>query len=163
MHKQFNKIKQLLSLSLMGFICLLLMACQTAKSTQESALQIKAAINENDLIAFKSFITLPLFVSDQKWESASDGIGFMLGERSDKKILSDLQIRQLIEAIHILGSSTITEEITLPLFSQELSNLNPHWENLDLVLFKRGEGDVEHIVLLGLDKKTKKLRSMYIN
>ncbi len=163
MHKQFNKIKQLLSLSMMGLICLLLMACQTAKSTQESALQIKAAINENDLIAFKSFITLPLFVSDQKWESASDGIGFMLGERSDKKISSDLQIKQLVEAIHIIGSSAITEDITFSLFSQELTNLNSQWKDLELVLFKRGEGDVEHVVLLGLDKNTRLLRSIYIN
>lgn len=146
---------------------LFMLACQAETTTSESALQIRSSINSNDVDLFESLIDFPLTVSEQVWQSATDGSGFVLGKRNDKTIVQSssatLEIKLLLESINIQGMSAITDGITLSLFSEELTSQTQHWKNLDLVLFKRGEGDVEHVVLLGLNKKTKQLRSMYIN
>ena len=49
------------------------------------------------------------------------------------------------------------------MFAEELKGNKKYWMSLNLYLLKRGEGDVEHIVLLGLDKNTNKLRAIYVN
>ncbi len=59
--------------------------------------------------------------------------------------------------------ATSSGNITLSMFSDELKNQKQHWVNLKLHLLIRGERDVEHIVLLGLEKYTHKLRAIYIN
>lgn len=160
-HKQIKRICLIIAMPLF------LLACQKVTTTSESALQIRSSINSNNVGLFESLIDFPLTVNEQVWQSATDGIGFVLGKRSDKTIAqgssATLAMKVLIESISIQGESAITDDITLSLFSEELGNQIQHWENLDLVLFKRGEGDVEHVVLLGLNKETKQLRSMYIN
>lgn len=163
----FYKHKQIKRISLIIFMSLFILACQTTFTTSESALQIRSSINTNDVALFESLIEFPLIVNEQTWESATDGSGFVLGKRSDQTIIQSssttLEMKLLLESINIQGMSAITDGITLSLFSEELINQTQHWKNLDLVLFKRGEGDVEHVVLLGLNKETKQLRSIYIN
>lgn len=163
----FYKYNQVKHLFLMIFMSLFILACQADTTTSESALQIRSSINSNNVELFESLTDFPLTVNEQVWESATDGSGFVLGKRSDKTIVkgssSALEIKPLLESINIQGMSAITDGITLSLFSEELTNQTQNWRNLDLVLFKRGEGDVEHVVLLGLNKKTKKLHSIYIN
>lgn len=163
----FYKHKQIKRIFLIIFMSLFILACQSETATSESALQIRTSINSNNVEQFESLIDYPLTVNEQVWESASDGSGFVLGKRSDKTIAqsssASLEIKLLLESINIQGKSAITDGITLSLFSEELINQTQHWEDLDLVLFKRGEGDIEHVVLLGLNKKTKQLRSIYIN
>ena len=130
-------------------------------------MQIRSAINANDVSAFQSLLTLPLLVTEQQWRSVDDGVGFVLGERSDRKIgAADntfTELKQLIESVAIQGELAMTDGIELALFTDELREQLNHWRQLELVLFKRGEADVEHIVLLGLDKKTKQLRAIYLN
>ena len=163
----FYKNKEIKHICLMIFISLFILACQAEITASESALQIRSSINNNNVELFESLIDFPLTVNEQIWESATDGSGFVLGERSDKTITQSsstkLEMKLLLESISIQGKSAITDGITLSLFSEELTNQTQHWKNLDIVLFKRGEGDIEHVVLLGLNKKTKQLHSIYIN
>jgi len=49
------------------------------------------------------------------------------------------------------------------MFKNELGDKLSFWKRFNLVLFKRGEGDVEHIVLMGINKTSNKLSAIYIN
>jgi hypothetical protein len=39
----------------------------------------------------------------------------------------------------------------------------PQWAGLELVLFKRGEGDVEHIAIVGVDGRSGKVTGLFVN
>lgn len=139
----------------------------SSPSSSEHALLIKKAINSNNVKALRSLTDLPLFFRNQEWESASDGYGFVLGSFKQIQLSSDAEFtkhfNKFIKTIQIEGNKVITQDISLDLFSEELRGQTKNWRTLKLHLLKRGEGDVEHIVLLGLDKNTNKLKAIYIN
>jgi len=48
-------------------------------------------------------------------------------------------------------------------FHDELGDFSLEWKSQDVFLFLRGIGDVEHIVILGVNRKTKKIKRLYFN
>ena len=135
-------------------------------SPSEQAQLIRGAINNNDVKKFRELSALPLLLREQEWESAKDGTGFVLAATKQSLLATNEQFNKIIpsflKSLHIEGEQAILD-ITLNMFSDELGNQVDGWTNLNLILFKRGEGDVEHIVLMGLNKKTNELEAIYIN
>lgn len=162
-------IKSLAPLLVASLAVLSIAACNESKvlTSIEQAQLIRLAINNNDTKKLLSLSSLPLFIREQEWVTANDGYGFMLGKAKQNHLTTDDEFNQYfntsINTVHIPGEQVITEDITTALFADELKDTNSYWNKLNLHLLKRGEGDVEHIVLLGLDKDTKKLRAIYMN
>lgn len=150
-------------LLLLGFLG----GCQSLPqiTPTDAALRIRLAINSNNLQQFQSLIAPSILINEQEWESAPDGTGFVLGHRLDRHIdiKENTKLKTFIESVTISGKKAITEDIVLALFASELSREVQYWTGLSLILFKRGQGDVEHIVLLGLDAQTKQLKAIYVN
>ena len=161
-----NRIKILLSFFL---FVLMLSACNNSNklTSTEQAQLIRQAINDNNVNQLQSLSALPVFVREQEWITVNDGYGFVLGSEKQINLSTNIDFIQYfklsINSVHIESEKVITEDITLSLFADELSNQIQYWNNLNLHLLVRGEADVEHIVLLGLEKETNKLRAIYIN
>lgn len=133
---------------------------------REQAVALRNAINTNNFTLLTDSIVLPLVLSKQDWETADDGYGYVLGPKNtlianNNKDLDD--VFKILEHVEIEGEYALEQEFTLKDFTDEFVGVNHHWESLDLVVFFRGQGDVEHIVVLGLDRKSSNLRAIYIN
>ena len=132
----------------------------------EQAVSLRNAINTNDFILLSNSITLPLALSKQDWETANDGYGYVLGAKYTQiaKNTKDLdEVFRVLEHVEIEGEYSLEQEFTHTDFRDEFAGIDYDWGSLKLVVFFRGQGDVEHIVVLGLDKTTSKLRAIYIN
>jgi hypothetical protein len=131
------------------------------------ALEVRTAINTNDVKSLARLVVLPLNIRQQQWESTGDGIGFKLSEYDDivvsrhEELLPILQ--KFVRDVQIGGDTPITDDVNVSQFSEELSGVETEWANLSMILFLRGMGDVEHVVALGFDPKTSKLSAIYIN
>ena len=49
------------------------------------------------------------------------------------------------------------------LLNEPLRGASSAWAELDLVLFRRGEGDVEHIAIVGVEPASGKVLGLYVN
>jgi len=161
-------INKAYALLIFFIISIFLTSCDSSVtlSPTKQALQIRLSINNNNAKKLRTLSSLPLIISEQQWESASDGSGFVLGTTKQSSISTDeifiKKITPFLKSLQIEGEQAITD-ITLNMFTTELGKHINNWDKLNLILFKRGEGDVEHIVLMGLSKETKKLKAIYIN
>ena len=150
------------------FCAAFLSACSGGKtlSPAEQALQIRLAINNNNIDQFRTLSTLPLTIRNQEWESAQDGYGFVLGAAKLTVISTEEKFNKTIpsflKSVQIEGEKATTD-ITLTMLTSQLGPTINNWTDLNLIAFKRGEADVEHIVVMGLNKKTNKLDSIYLN
>ncbi len=145
-----------------------LAACNDKKiSSAGQAEVIHTAIDNNDIHRLRSVTALPLVVREQEWATANDGYGFVLGPARQFEITTDDEFNRYFESsiklIKIARKKIISEGIPLTMFSDELEEQKKLWNGLNLHLLVRGEGDVEHIILLGLEKGTHKLRAIYMN
>ena len=152
------------------FLMMSLNACVTTPelTTNEAANQFAKAINKNDtqiLIALSGF---SFYVHNQKWEAANDGYGFVLGKR-DSRVFEESEnfsvyLRGLVEELEVNS----VDGIYIPLaeysrFHDEFGSYFMQWKSQDAYLFLRGMGDVEHIMILGVNRKTKKIEQIYFN
>jgi len=158
----------LYSLFIFLSIITILSACNNKNiSSIEQAQLIRLAINNNDIEKLRSFAALPVIIREQEWVTADDGYGFVLGIAKQLIISTNEEFNRYfktsINSINISGKKIITKDITLTMFADELKGQKQNWNKLKLYLLVRGEGDVEHIVLLGLEPETNKLRAIYIN
>jgi hypothetical protein len=127
-----------------------------------------AALNGSDTAALGRLTSSPLLFREQRWRQATDGDGFVLGAASDTVLASDDRRRaflgSLVGRIRI-GSATPVERPPSreTLLQRELTNADRRWSKLTLVLFRRGEGDVEHVAIVGVDPHTMRVAALYVN
>lgn len=161
-------INKAYALPVFFLISIFLASCNSSDtlSPTEQALQIRLSINNNNVDKLHALSSLPLIVREQEWKSAKDGSGFILGAAKQSLISTNeaynIKITPFLKSLQIEGEQAITD-ITLNMFASELGKQANNWTDLKLILFKRGEGDVEHIVLMGLSKKTNNLKAIYTN
>lgn len=152
------------------FLAMFLSACDVApqSTTSEVATLFVQALNQDNLDVLTDHSELPFYIYSQQWNTAGDGHGFVLGEKK-KTILNNkgdvsAYMRSLIRDLE-------TESIDaqyIPVaeysrFQEELGATVTMWESQDVFLFLRGMGDVEHIIMLGVNRKTKKIQQLYFN
>lgn len=152
------------------FLMIFFSACTTTPqlTTKEAANQFVKAINQSDVQALLELSDPPFYVHNQQWESAEDGYGFVLGKR-DQMIFEDnekLSIYMNTLSRKLKVDSVDGEYIPVAEYSRfhdELGESALEWKTQDVFLFLRGMGDVEHIVILGINRKTKKIKQLYFN
>jgi len=152
-----------------AFLAIFMSGCinqSITETPEKQAVSLRNAINTNDFALLANSIPLPLVLSKQEWKTADDGYGYVLGSKStlianNTEDLDD--VFNILKNVEIEGDYPLAQEFTLTDFTDEFSGIEHYWKPLELVVFFRGQGDVEHIVVLGLDKKSSKLRAIYIN
>jgi hypothetical protein len=137
-------------------------------SEEQIAEKFRIAVNQDDVTSLTKLVGKPLSVFEQEWESAQDGTGFVLGARKSVQIdsaqdverfMADFVLRLKIEG----DKAVLVPQQEYSNFSEEFADTVNQWRNLKVYLFMRGEGDVEHIVLIGLHPESKKIHAIYIN
>jgi len=130
--------------------------------------QFRIAINVNDIKTLANMIQLPFTVNEQLWTTATDGYGFVPGERKitriDKKDELITFLKVFVPGVGIEGEqANFVSANEYDNFKIELADSIDDWRNLKTYLFLRGYGDVEHIVLLGIQARSHKIKAMYLN
>jgi hypothetical protein len=137
-------------------------------TTSEVATRFVQGLNQDNVQVLTDFSELPFYVNSQQWESAKDGDGFVLGKK-EQIILGNR--KELAAYMHTLTGKLETESVDgqyIPVaeysrFQEEFRDSSLPWESQDTFLFLRGMGDVEHIVMLGVNRKTNKVGQLYFN
>ena len=149
---------------------LLITSCSI--SNQDKQLSVAesflAAVKADDIGSLVAISATPLNSYDQDWESAQDGIGFVLGKRHTSHVnnASDLPefFTQFTTRVDIQGAKPVSvPENEYIYFKTQFADAAEHWQSLDVYLFLRGEGDVEHIVLIGIQPDNNKIQAIYTN
>jgi hypothetical protein len=144
--------------------------CVTSQGAQSAGVaeQFIGGLNEDNLDAMMIVSREPFFFRRQEWESAIDGHGFVLGATEDK-FLKDKEslrafFRQLTSTIKVVGTKAAVNAPPKHIFlTEELKGVTEAWERLEIYVFRRGFGDVEHIVLVGVDPQDWKVTALYLN
>ena len=135
--------------------------------SSDVAMRFIKALNNNEVQVLADMVTLPFYVYDQQWESAKDGYGHVLGKK-EQIILKNR--KNLSAYVTVLSDKLKVESMTgefIPVtdylrFHKELGS-STSWKQQDVFLFVRGMEDVEHIVLLGVNRELKKVEQIYFN
>ncbi len=138
-----------------------------SRNPEQAAAAFIAAMNQSDIPTMMRLSGSPFLYRNQKWRSASDGAGFVLGDASDKRRKGDRQRRDLFR--ELAGAVKVQSERPAErapsqesLRMQHLKRAPAGWAPLHLYVFLRGSADVEHIALIGVDSKGK-VRGLYLN
>ncbi|KGJ89803.1 hypothetical protein [Colwellia psychrerythraea] len=152
-----------------AFLVIFISGCTNQSVTEtpeKKAVSIRNAINTNNFAFLANSISLPIILSKQDWKTADDGYGFVFGSKNTLVANNTEEldgIFSILKNVEIEGDYPLEQGFNLIDFTDEFSGIEYYWEPLELFVFFRGQGDVEHIVVLGLDKKSLKLRAIYIN
>ncbi len=124
------------------------------------------ALNAGNVTVLMEVSADPLFFRNQQWQSASDGSGFVLGQVKDETVKGKKQrkafFRRLVGKVRVKkpeGSSAALSSFE----KEELKGACERWAGLELVVFTRGFGDIEHIALVGIDPQSGKVAAFYVN
>ncbi len=142
-------------------------AKKSIKANASAIEKVYAAIESGDTKALAQLSKFPVHVRNQEWVTAEDGYGFILGPVEDALVEDKTAFMQLTMFDNISIEAKSTEAIRglsyLDMQGEELNGLGRYWKSLDLFLYVRGMNDVEHVVVIGLDKQTEDLRAIYFN
>lgn len=142
-------------------------AAQTKPSRAMTAARFVEALNQGDLARMMALSSNPFLYRNQQWTSAAGGTGYVLGPASDQRPSGTRGRRTLFSSL--VGKVRIQSVVPAEkppsqpeLRAQNLQGAAPGWAGLELFVFLRGFGDVEHVALVGVDKKGK-VRGLYLN
>jgi hypothetical protein len=137
-------------------------------SPSEIARRFVAALNAKDTGAMGAVAATPFRFRHQIWETAPDGSGLVLGEAAEQiadnpQKLAPL-LRDIAAQVRVADSEPVAEPPSKEeLLREPLRGAPPAWSELELVLFRRGEGDVEHIAIVGVNPANGRAMGLYVN
>ena len=153
--------------------CIIVSACGATeknppKSTLKIAVDYRDALNDNNINALIQLSALPVTFINQEWESAPDGYGWVLGKKSTSKFDTQTGLNKFLEVlspgINIEGTkAALIPRTEYGRFKTEFSESEALWNNLKAYIFTRGEYDVEHITIIGVNPETYKVQALYAN
>jgi hypothetical protein len=105
---------------------------------------------------------------NQEWESAKDGSGFVHGKADDKSFKSKKAraafFGTLVSKAKIENEKAASHPPSKDsLLLDNLKGAPAEWQKLNLIVFGRGFGDVEHVAIVGVDSGTHRVRGLYLN
>ena len=105
---------------------------------------------------------------NQEWKDVTAGEGYVLGDAHDQVFTDEKRAAKFMDGlVRDLRLENTTPEKDGPskakMLTDYLAGAPPSWRDLELFFFVRGTGDVEHVVLIGLDPSTGKVRGIYAN
>lgn len=140
------------------------LAAQEPVDKSRTAVSFVEAVNKMNADAMLKFTAGTLLLRNQAWESASDGYGFVLAKVDDQQLTNTAQINNyfsvLIDRLSLESTKPIPTSITQ--LTEQLKGIEPHWQGLEMYLFLRGMGDVEHILVVGVNAENK-IAAIYFN
>lgn len=153
--------------------CFLLMFLNTCEATpqdttNETTNKFVNAINQKNVQILLKLSSFPFYVEDQEWQPANDGYGYVLG-KLNRKIFKNSEkltdyMNMLIKKVEVESDEgRYVPIIEYPRLRDILGSFSTKGQSHDVFMFFRGMGDVEHIVLLIVNKKTKKIELLYSN
>jgi hypothetical protein len=134
----------------------------------EVAERFVGALNKGDTRDLVSASGCPFVFRNQEWESAKDGSGFVHGKANDqsfdnKKALAAF-FSTLVGKVKIENEKAATRPPSKDsLLLDNLKGAPAEWQKLNLIIFGRGFGDVEHVAIVGVDSATHRVRGLYLN
>lgn len=141
---------------------------KTVPTDVEVAERFVVALNKGSTRDLVSASGCPFVFRNQEWESAKDGSGFVHGKSDDKSFknkkmlgtfFETLAAKVKIENEKAAANSPSKDSLLL----DNLKGAPADWQELNLVLFGRGFGDVEHVAIVGVDSATHRVRGLYLN
>jgi hypothetical protein len=157
--------------SVMTLLAAACVACESAPSVApgQQAEQFVAALNAGSVDRMMAASRSPFGLRDQAWETAPDGEGFVLGKSDDRTCADDPCRRRLfadlVKRVKIEGGKA--ERRLAPgdsSLADFLKGTPAQWrEGVEWFLFLRGSGDVEHVALVGVDSRRRKIAALYVN
>lgn len=147
--------------------CLVLCGCQSAPvEPGPVAGSFIQALNAKNVDGMAGLAATPFRYRNQPWESAPDGSGFVLGKTDDRVANSPEELRALLSelsSVQVEDPAPVQTPPSKPdLLNGPLNGAPLAWSEMNLVLFRRGEGDVEHVAIVGVDA-TGKVTGLYVN
>jgi len=148
-----------------------LASCHGARSplpTAHPAEAFVAALNANDVAAMLAVSATPFLFRTQEWASAPDGTGFVLTAARDTVVRSAAELeaflRRLAPRVKVEGQTPSTAAAPRDsLLNNQLRNAPTDATQLDLSVFLRGFGDVEHIAIVGVQIASRRVTLLYVN
>lgn len=127
-----------------------------------------AALNDEDVAALTRVSQTPFEFREQEWTNAPGGSGFVLGEAKDRELPTSATLEAFFQELvkHVATDSRRAAKNPSPreaLLAKQLAGAPAAWQALELVVFLRGEGDVEHIAIVGVDRRTRRVAGLYVN
>jgi hypothetical protein len=148
--------------------CLTLSACQSrALDAPQTAARFVEALNGGDVDLMAGLSATPFRFRNQEWKSAPDGSGLVRGAATERVANTVEELRALLQDVSGTVKVADHQPVADPpskadLLSEPLSGAPAQWSDLNLVLFLRGEGDVEHIAIVGIDARGR-VTGLYVN
>jgi hypothetical protein len=155
-------------------IVVLVIGCGACNSSQptprpiDQASRFIEALNAKDTDRMAQVAGTPFRFRNQAWQSAPDGAGFVLGEAEERVAEDPAQLDPLLRELAANVAVATQQPVVDPpaqsdLLSEPLRGASPAWAELNLVLFHRGEGDVEHIAIVGVEPVSGRVLGLYVN
>lgn len=146
-------------------------ACSSSQPTPgpiDQASRFIEALNAKDAGRMAEVAGTPFRFRNQAWQSAPDGAGFVLSGAEERVAEDPAQLDPLLRELAANVAVATPEPVVDPpsqsdLLSEPLRGASPAWAELNLVLFRRGEGDVEHIAIVGVEPASGKVLALYVN
>jgi hypothetical protein len=140
----------------------------TAPADAEVAERFVVALNAGKVQDMVSTSGVPFAFRSQEWESAQDGSGFVHGKAGDKlftkKKLMATFLGTLVGKVKIESEKAAERPPSKDsLLADNLKDAAATWPGLNLFVFLRGSGDVEHVAIVGVDSAHHKVRGLYLN
>ena len=151
--------------------CVVLCGCRSAPVQPVDPGPVAAsfvqALNAKGLPQMTALAGTPFRYRNQPWQSASDGSGYVLGPAQDRVANSSEELQALLRDVS--GSVQIEDPSPVQSAPSKADLLNgvlkgapSAWSEMNLVLFRRGEGDVEHVAIVGVNAAGK-VTGLYVN
>jgi hypothetical protein len=134
-------------------VCLFLSGCQSAPlEPKRAAIEFVKALNAGDVGAMSSRSSTPFRFRQQEWTRASDHSGFVLGAATERVAPSPFELQRLLQEATATVKSTIPTPVDdVSSKAEALSTAPQAWSELNLILFRRGVGDVKHVAIVAVD------------
>jgi hypothetical protein len=134
----------------------------------ELAERFVVALNEGNTRNLVSESRCPFVFRNQEWESAKDGSGFVHGRADDQSFQNKKALvtffSALVSKVKIENGKAATRPPSKEsLLLDNLKGAPADWQQLNLIIFRRGFGDVEHVAIVGVDSATHRVRGLYLN
>jgi len=140
----------------------------TASITSETSIldvtsRAHKALNSGNLNALADLIDFPLAIRSHEWASMPGS--FELIRPVDKIIEAKTGLLSFPELGNVKLDSGPEDGSVIPYedVRENLEGSDYDWSELTIVIYARGFGDVEHIVLLGVDRRSGKVKALYYN
>lgn len=121
------------------------------------------ALNSGDLEALADVVTFPLVVRSHEWASTSGS--YELTRPVDMAIGAETSLLASSGLGEVRLDSQLNEGLVISYedVRENLEGSEYDWSDLTLIIYARGFGDVEHIVLFGVDNVSGKIKAIYYN